>query len=553
VKAALLNGEIPNTSVREVTINRGEMKKLTSTALSKVSIRQIAYNEMQYSAKWDKDGNLDRSSVRYTGTIFKKHKIAGTGFFVSRKEMDGMWSDGIQGPTGVIVTTVKEGCEVTYHIPAVGSYKEPPIESPSTTAVAPALNAALEQSLVEARGQLGRCDERYAQCLQVVSHYREMIRTARMQGNEEHATIYHQYHEWALGQANETAEEQAQAHAVTVFYEQEMAKVAANVQVEHEEQQQEEHVSETDVPMMGCPFSRTKELRTTKVGKVKAMRRVQKRKEREDKRVSVLRLQKQGVAKKKACSNGYWCDKKGCERFFRTEYWLKKHQKSNRCPDGGTNPFRCSLHKLKSGAKDVTPVYVSSSDLMKMVIGDPGSALRGAVKRKVHSTSASGELTGDLNIDSFMEDASHDGRYHMPDGSIFFCPRAPVGLYMKKARKGEVARYTTRQVEFLRWCYSRGVMEKACKMSAREAESYMKMYGSRTGRAQFPQDPYWKKGSSKSFRLSERLTHWTFRSWFSQQKGAFDKKLANAMKNAVTHVSELPTTHDDDNDDDDDE
>jgi len=88
-------------------------------------------------------------------------------------------------------------------------------------------------------------------------------------------------------------------------------------------------------------------------------------------------------------------------RFFRSDYWLHEHMKRPQsCPDASINPFRSSLHKLKSsGRKVVTPAYVSSSDMVKIVVGAPGSRLRTAVTRDLAAGCAAAELKQFLSID----------------------------------------------------------------------------------------------------------------------------------------------------------
>jgi hypothetical protein len=104
-------------------------------------------------------------------------------------------------------------------------------------------------------------------------------------------------------------------------------------------------------------------------------------------------------------------------------------------------------------------------------------------------------------------------------------------------------RYTQGQLGFLQWAYQQGVQNKADKLSPHGAARLMELHGTHAGEVNFPNDAYWKVGSARqgkaSFRLSELLDHWTFRPWFSQQKAAFDKKVAAAGRTAPTSIADV--------------
>lgn len=115
------------------------------------------------------------------------------------------------------------------------------------------------------------------------------------------------------------------------------------------------------------------------------------------------------------------------------------------------------------------------------------------------------------------------------------------------------ARYLPEQLEFLDYAYSRGVMHKGAKMTAREAAMAMAMMGTQLGFQQYGcgltggcrcptirtnaptarQKCLWtpsEDGQCK-FRASTLLEHWSFRTWFSGQKAQFKFKLEKAFTN----------------------
>lgn len=232
----------------------------------------------------------------------------------------------------------------------------------------------------------------------------------------------------------------------------------------------------------------------------------------------------------------------------RSEIWLLHHQRSPRCPDGGFNSFRVSLHKLKgSHNKVVTPVYMSAVDMMKRAVG------RSTTIRRVRDASQPSTAAEELMVVLAMESETttmpmernaatkSDGKYTLMDGAAFDCAAVSVGMCMKGKRSNVQARYTAAQLQFLSWCYNRGVEHKANKMSARTAEELMVVHGTGLGERMHPNNEYWEASSSgrPTFRISELLEHHTFRSWFSQQKQAFSSKMAKAVTVQVNSMTEL--------------
>ena len=253
----------------------------------------------------------------------------------------------------------------------------------------------------------------------------------------------------------------------------------------------------------------------------------------------------------------------------------------------------------------MTPPYISAGDVMKMVISAPESRLRQAGKRDgAAKGSAAAELrdilhgpdeeclpgpdwtpqqlaalTAEERADCMAERTRAEqlacaharGEWTLVTGSAFTCPVVPVGASMKAGKRRGSTRYTQEQLEFLDWAYARGVDHKGMKMTAREAAAAMTLMGTETGRQQFGceaatgcQCPSVRRDKETrdqcmwhptadgqcKFRAPELLEHWSFRTWFSGQKAAFQKKLEKSVKdNQGTTVDQVIATAIDDAED----
>eukprot|EP00951_Prasinocladus_malaysianus_P016054 scaffold124502_cov35-Prasinocladus_malaysianus.AAC.1 len=327
------------------------------------------------------------------------------------------------------------------------------------------------------------------------------------------------------------------------------------------------------------------ELQQPSVQKQKAADELQRKQKRQQNKKDRAAAETQHIANLQQESMGSWCPVNGCNRFFRSTYWLEQHKHSRGCPDGGTNPFRSSRHRLKSGVKVVTPPYVSAEDMIKMAIGAPASRLRATVKRHVGPSgidaSAASELRQfiydtDVNSSGLLDEGEPDvpasnGSVKLLSGEIYQCPVFSAGACMKSSARSR-AKYTRGQLDFLDYAYARGVDHKGAKMSAREAATAMKVFGTRQGFITFGcraptgcscptviirdgrngmpsarEQCLWKpegQGVTCSFRAPELLEHWAFRSWFSGQKAAFVSKYKPIIKkhDIVDDASQLAVT-----------
>ena len=148
---------------------------------------------------------------------------------------------------------------------------------------------------------------------------------------------------------------------------------------------------------------------------VRAARQAKRLKSQNNRRLAAEEAERVIQQRKTSSKVGFWCPKEGCGRWFRFSCWLKVHGASGKCPDGGSNAtFRGSSRKHNN----VTPVHVSTGDLMKRVIAN---ASKGIVN--VPGSPA------DILIDIGSGIAIGDGRYILIDGTTnFVSPTPPVGI-----------------------------------------------------------------------------------------------------------------------------
>ena len=233
----------------------------------------------------------------------------------------------------------------------------------------------------------------------------------------------------------------------------------------------------------------------------------------------------------------------------RTQGWLDRHKKSDKCPDGGINAFRPSRHKLKgSPGWHTTPVHTRSKDLAKLAIERSVHAKtirdvkdKGTAARALLDTCGSGMQQGATDSDGAPAPlTTPSGQYLLMDGTHFSPPVIAHGACEKGVR-GPAVKYTHAQLEFLKVCYTRGLKHKGSKVSPTQAEELMRLHGTKLTENRFPGEDYWKASATgqPTFRVSEQLEHHVFRMWFGQQKAAFDAKLAATMRSAEQNVSAL--------------
>ena len=225
---------------------------------------------------------------------------------------------------------------------------------------------------------------------------------------------------------------------------------------------------------------------------------------------------------------------------------------------------------------------LSTMDVMKQVVADPNSGVKAFVSRELGTQHAAALAQPDADISSGSDadeesasirlggsnaaagGTSQDGLYTFiatsmyPGVHKYQVQILPPGFAMKPggmtvtkqqqpAGARKKAKFTTAQLRFLEWCYNRGVESKADKMSPHLAQILMPLHGTIAGQLRFPADEFWlasrvvnKHGKPKcTFRVTELLDHWSFRPWFSQQKGQFDAKIASALKAAPASAADV--------------
>ena len=225
---------------------------------------------------------------------------------------------------------------------------------------------------------------------------------------------------------------------------------------------------------------------------------------------------KNAIAQKELSCSLHFCKhavggNEGCQQAFKNAGNLRRHiAKGNHT--GGKN----SMKKSKIPAEE----QVSTQDKMKRLAADPKSGAN-AVARDISNVQTKLTL-------SCCQD------YTRIDGVNVTLSTLEVGYANKKNRSGK-KKYTKLQLDYLKWCYTQGVVNKAKKFSAETAEELMPLHGTNHGEMRYPNDPFWKAsaGSKPSFRVRDLLDHWIIKPWFSQQKSKFEKKIAKAAEIAI--------------------
>eukprot|EP00951_Prasinocladus_malaysianus_P013596 scaffold103069_cov34-Prasinocladus_malaysianus.AAC.2 len=264
------------------------------------------------------------------------------------------------------------------------------------------------------------------------------------------------------------------------------------------------------------------------------------------------------LAERQKRSNGYWC-KPPCRHFAFTKEMMMRHQSDPaKCPDVSTNNYGWKRHD-----KVIRPRY-TGTDLIKKIVADPKGGVKSFIKDTIGEKAADvlGHEESPSTHDSDSDDALDDFRSKQHGSSddlglySFIAatqqsdlqlPSLPSGFAMKpggvKKPRGATAKKRAKfdhdQLGFLRWAYGRGVKNKSDKLGPAQAQHLMPLLGTKEGEKTFPNDAYWKASScidpltgqpKALFRPSQLLDHWSFRPWFSQQKAAFDKKVAAQAK-----------------------
>lgn len=248
------------------------------------------------------------------------------------------------------------------------------------------------------------------------------------------------------------------------------------------------------------------------------MARIQKRVARQRRKTLAQQKALKTLQERKANSNLLFCCLEGngnanCTRAFKKKGNLLAHLRSGRHTMG--------VSSARPGKVSAGERLMCTTDRLKRLAADAqvgAAAIRDGRESKA-------------------VDTSEERSYRLVNGEMFELPYLPCGWANKSKRAGK-KRYTTTQLEFLRWCYLQGVQDKAKKFTAESAEKVMPLHGTAEGAKRFPADVYWnpRPDGRPTFRLSELLDHWAIKPWFSQQKAAFDKTLASAMSSATTKI-----------------
>ena len=249
------------------------------------------------------------------------------------------------------------------------------------------------------------------------------------------------------------------------------------------------------------------------------LKRMQKQVLRRERKTEQQQKVERALLERKANSGLYWCclrtdGNKDCNRGYRTLGRLRNHVKIGKHTMG--------ISSSRVGKRGVAAEgLLSTVDRFKLLAADAqvGAAAIRDVREPEHFA---------LN---------EEGTYCLVNGDVFEVPTVECG-YANKGKRGAKKRYTTRQLEFLKWCYSQGVQDKAKKFTAEAAEKVMPLHGTSIGALRYPEESYWRTSPDgyPTFRLFELLDHWVIKPWFSQQKAGFEKTLATALSNATAQV-----------------
>ena len=245
---------------------------------------------------------------------------------------------------------------------------------------------------------------------------------------------------------------------------------------------------------------------------------IQKRLARQQRKTAAQQAALKALQERKAKSNLFHCclvenGNKFCTRGFKKKGNLALHLKNGKHTMG--------VSSARPGKRPAGEGLLCTTDRLKRLAADA-------------QVGAAGIRDGGVAEKIELRDS---GSYTLVTGELFQVPSLPTGWANKGKRAGK-KKYTTAQLEFLRWCYTQGVQDKAKKFTAEAAEKVMPLHGTSAGAKRYPDDAYWRASPEgrPTFRLFELLDHWTIKPWFSQQKAAFDKTLATAMTNSTAKI-----------------
>lgn len=230
----------------------------------------------------------------------------------------------------------------------------------------------------------------------------------------------------------------------------------------------------------------------------------------------------------------------------------------------GTAMLAIQNHGWKAANKVVRPRYTGKS-LMRKIIADPSSGVSAFVRQRIGDEAADtldehqqqdpvdeehifegppsdvipqpGNITG-RGIYTFACLPGGNRNVAIPAMRAGFAMK-PGGLKKPTRPTKKYAKMTREQLQFLQWCFDRGVKNKSDKIGPAQAQQLMPLLGTSEGEKRFPGEAYWTASTAldpftgmpkPKFRPCELLDHWSFRPWFSQQKAQFDKKVSAQAK-----------------------
>ena len=216
----------------------------------------------------------------------------------------------------------------------------------------------------------------------------------------------------------------------------------------------------------------------------------------------------------------YYCDHPGCARYFSTQWYLKKHKDKGDHTGG--------IMHLRKGKPITETTGISMPDVVKKLVTEKGGFAEGFQPVQL-------KLVGGCEL-KFVQSSTvvllTGGTVQRAGADKF------LGYAVKPKRGKGTQRFTPAQLEFLKWGYSLGEIDKNQKMTAHVAAEVMQMVGTAIGETRYTTcagvDKYMKTNADgkATFRVRYLLDVWRIKPWFSQQKAAFNKKMAKAAADA---------------------
>lgn len=235
----------------------------------------------------------------------------------------------------------------------------------------------------------------------------------------------------------------------------------------------------------------------------------------------------QPANKQRGRKQTFYCQHKGCTRYFNTSVWLQNHM------DKGDHT--AGIRHLRKGKQILETDGISMAETMKRLVTENGGFAESFQPIQLKS-----ERCGITLLQSAETQLLSGAQVARAGADVFLS-------YAVKPKRGVGSvRFTPSQLAFLKlkWGYSLGEINKNNKMTANVGAEVVPLVGTMAGEVKLTPpvgavDPYMKANTDgiATFRMKELLDVWRIKPWFSQQKQASNKKLEAAAKAAAEFVA----------------